>query len=158
MAGRFEDRPHGRVVVDLAVVGDPDGVVLVGQRLMAAGEIDDAEAAVAERRVAVDVQAGAVGSAVRDDVAHPAHALGVTILQPIGRYDSRNAAHQAALTRTAYSSGRAAASPSTCSRNQNSSITRDHSRRAWSRRPIRYSSHNVRIAGRLKMPRVSNCS
>ena len=43
------------VVEDLAVEGDPDGAVLVAHRLLAAVEIDDAEARVRETDVAVDV-------------------------------------------------------------------------------------------------------
>jgi hypothetical protein len=46
--GALELGPHRRVVVDLAVERDPDRLVLVGERLMPAGEIDDAQAAVRE--------------------------------------------------------------------------------------------------------------
>ncbi len=69
--GGFQLRPHQRVVVDLAVVGDPDAPVLVRQRLVAAREVDDAETPVGERRVVVRVQPGAVGAAMNQDIAHP---------------------------------------------------------------------------------------
>ena len=52
------------VVVDLAVLDDDDAAVLVRDRLVAAGEVDDREAPRAERDLAVDVLAGAVGAAV----------------------------------------------------------------------------------------------
>ena len=45
------------VVVDLAVLDDDDGAVLVRDRLVAAGEVDDREAPRAERDLAVDVLA-----------------------------------------------------------------------------------------------------
>ena len=48
MPARFERRSHVAVVVDLAVVRDPHGAVFVGERLMAAGEIDDAETTMCE--------------------------------------------------------------------------------------------------------------
>ena len=41
----LEVAPQLAVVVDLAVEDDPDGAVLVGDRLMAAFEVDDAEPA-----------------------------------------------------------------------------------------------------------------
>jgi hypothetical protein len=53
------------VVVDLAVVGDPHGAVLVGQRLMATGEIDDAETTMCENGVRIGVEPGTVRAAMR---------------------------------------------------------------------------------------------
>ncbi len=125
----FEHRPHGSVVVDLAVVRDPDAAVLVRQRLMPAGKVHDAEAAMGQRGLIVSVQAGAVRAAIRDDVAHHHGAPMLVLLQAVGRDDPRDPAHQAALTRTAFPAGCAAASPSMNSRTQNSSIRSDHSRR-----------------------------
>ena len=43
VAARDELAAQLDVVVDLAVEDDPDGLVLVGHRLAAAGEVDDAE-------------------------------------------------------------------------------------------------------------------
>ena len=47
---RDELRAQLAVVVDLAVEDHPDGAVFVANRLVAAGEVDDAQAAHAERR------------------------------------------------------------------------------------------------------------
>ena len=58
------------VVEDLAVKGDPDGAVLVAHRLLAAVEIDDAEARVGEADVAVDESAIAVRTAMRQRSDH----------------------------------------------------------------------------------------
>ena len=45
-------RRRSAVVVDLAVEADPDRLVFVGERLLAGGQIDDAQSAVAEGRTA----------------------------------------------------------------------------------------------------------
>src|SRR5689334_25238842 len=71
VALRLEDGAKRRMVVNFAVVSDPQRAVFVGHRLMAAGEIDDREAAVAEADRTIDPGAGAVGSAMAQGVAHP---------------------------------------------------------------------------------------
>ena len=48
VAGGLELGAQLAVVVDLAVVDEPDGLVLVGDGLVAAVAVDDAQAAVAE--------------------------------------------------------------------------------------------------------------
>jgi len=58
------------VIEELAVIGDPERAILVGHGLVAAGDIDDAEAAVAQRGEGIAVVAGAVGAAMADDVRH----------------------------------------------------------------------------------------
>ena len=57
-------------VVDFAVEGDPDGLVLVGHGLPAAVKVDDAQAPLAEPDLAVDVDALSVRSAVGDVGTH----------------------------------------------------------------------------------------
>ena len=51
------------LVVKLAVVGDPDGAVFVGHGLSAAGQVDDRQPAMPERRWALTVKSLAVWSA-----------------------------------------------------------------------------------------------
>ena len=58
------------VVVDLAVADQPDRAVGVAQRLLAAFEVDDRQAAMPERRALVVIDAFAVGAAMR--AARPA--------------------------------------------------------------------------------------
>jgi hypothetical protein len=74
MALRLELRPERRVVVDLAVVGDPDAVVLARHRLVAGRrEVDDRQAPVREGdavRAERDL-ARIVGAAVADCLRHP---------------------------------------------------------------------------------------
>jgi len=72
VAGSFELGTNVGVVKYFAVVGDPDCVVLVGHGLAASGEVDDAEAAVAEGDFSTNIMAGAVRAAVGDDIGHPA--------------------------------------------------------------------------------------
>ena len=53
-------------IVDLAVERHPDRAVLVAHRLPAAGQVDDAEPALAEADVALDVEPLVVGAAMRE--------------------------------------------------------------------------------------------
>ena len=85
------------VVVDLAVLDDDDAAVLVRDRLVAAGEVDDREAPRAERDLAVDVLAAAVGAAVDELGAHRAKRLDVGV--PVGARDPADPAHASYLRR-----------------------------------------------------------
>ncbi len=78
------------MVVDLAVADEPDVTGGAGERLMAAVDIDDRQAPVAEPR-AVDADlALVVGPAMQEPVEHaPGLARGVHAV------DRRDAAHQA---------------------------------------------------------------
>ena len=93
MPRRLELRPHVGVVVDLAVVDDPHGLVFIGQRLLARRQIDDAEPAVREARVVVVEDAGFVRAAMREDVAHGDEARALVGVEPIGGDDPCDAAH-----------------------------------------------------------------
>ena len=59
------------MVVDLAVEDDRVAAVLGEDRLVTAGDVDDAEAAHAEAEVAVGEHAAVVGPAMDDGVALP---------------------------------------------------------------------------------------
>ena len=71
MPPRSQLGPKLDVVEDLAVERDPQRAVLVGHRLMAAADIDDAESGVAERTRPVQVHTLGVGPAVRQRAGHP---------------------------------------------------------------------------------------
>ena len=71
MAGGFQARAEIGVVEDLSVVDNPETAVFVGHRLMAGGDVDNAEAAMAQRRTGIVVKAVVVGSAMRDSGGHP---------------------------------------------------------------------------------------
>ena len=105
--GRFELCAHVPVVVDLAVVGHPDRAGLVRQRLMPAGQVDDAEPPMGKRCLGVGVKPGAVWAAVGHDVAHRDRASAVVRSQLIAGDDTGNATHgQAAFTKRCPSRGR----------------------------------------------------
>src|SRR5579884_1451585 len=70
VAPREQVPPQLPVVEDLAVVHDPDRPVLVGDRLVAACEVDDAQPAAAQPRGAAQVQARCVGAPVRERLGH----------------------------------------------------------------------------------------
>ena len=79
------------VVVDLAVLDDGDGPVLVRDRLVAARQVDDRKAARRDPDGAVDVRALRVGAAVVERLRHPPQPLGVD--RATARGDSANPAH-----------------------------------------------------------------
>ena len=54
MPSRFKPGTEGSVVIDLAVVDDPDALVLVRERLMAAGYVDDREPPVSQSDRSLD--------------------------------------------------------------------------------------------------------
>ena len=87
-----------RVVVDLAVEDDPHAAVFVRQRLLSRAQVDDAEAAMGERRVGVAVQPGFVRTAMRDDVAHPHGARRRVLVESVDGDDSGDAAHDQAAS------------------------------------------------------------
>jgi hypothetical protein len=93
MASRFEPLTNRPVVVDLAVEDDPRRIGLVGNRLMSGGQIDDAQAAMSERRMRIREQAGIVRASVRDDVAHTHDPLANIRMELFGRDDTRDPAH-----------------------------------------------------------------
>jgi hypothetical protein len=68
---RFELGADIPVVVDLAVEGYPDRFRFVRHRLMAAGQVDDAQTTVGEDRMIISPQPAAIGTPVRKFIAHP---------------------------------------------------------------------------------------
>ena len=110
------------VVVDLAVEDHPDGAVLVGDRLVAGRDVDDAQAPHAERDAVLDVEALVVRSAVADDVAHALQQRGPLLARGAGLTipfdESRNPTHRMSTFRrqpSARSLGRAGARASNLS-------------------------------------------
>jgi hypothetical protein len=94
MSLRLEGRTQRRVVVDLAVERNPHAAVLVRHRLLARrADVDDCQAPMREADRAVDVQAGAVRTAMTQDIAHPAKAIGVNGLTRVEVNDSCKTAH-----------------------------------------------------------------
>ena len=95
---RGELRAQLAVVVNLPVEDHPDGSVFVANRLVAAGEVDDAQAAHAERRAIRDEHPLVVWPAVTDDIAHllqPARRTRAGVLPLAVRLDeTRYSAHR----------------------------------------------------------------
>ncbi len=75
--------PHVGVVIDLAVEDDPHLAGFVRQRLMAGGQVDDAQPAMGEGGVPVHKQPGIVWSPMSDDVPHRHGAHAVLRLESI---------------------------------------------------------------------------
>ena len=87
---------HLREVVNLAVEDGPDGAVLVGQRLIAGRQIDDAQPAMAQPDPGGDVVAGRVGTAVSQGIGHRLEDAAIDQAQCVVIESSGNTAHRQA--------------------------------------------------------------
>src|SRR5262245_27677920 len=85
---------EARVVVDLTVVGDPHGLVLVRHGLVSGRDVDDAEPPMAEADRPVEPEAFAVRSSMEKHVAHALHARFIDRVIRIELDDTCNATHQ----------------------------------------------------------------
>src|SRR3989442_4530084 len=90
---RLEPRAKSRMVVDLAVVDDPDGLILVRHRLVTTRHVDDCQPSVSEPDRSFDQEALAVRPSVPEHVAHPVDARLVHDLTRIQLDDAHNSAH-----------------------------------------------------------------
>jgi hypothetical protein len=95
MSRRLESLANLTVVVNFAVKNNPDRLILVRQRLVSGGQIDNAQSAMAEGGAIVDINARIVGTAVRKDVPHPQDALAIVRSKAVGRNDACDSAHVA---------------------------------------------------------------
>ena len=90
----FQFRTQLEVVENLAVEDDPEGAVLVGDRLLAGAEINNAEPGVAQAGKAVEINAELVRPAMTNHRQHPADALLLNRVS-VGKVDyACNATHQ----------------------------------------------------------------
>jgi hypothetical protein len=62
--------PKRLIVVDFSIEDDPYSAVLIRNRLVARAQINDAEAAHADRNLPLDMEAFIVGTAMNNRVAH----------------------------------------------------------------------------------------
>ena len=96
VAGGFEIRLQGPVVVDLAVEDQGDAAVFIEQRLMAVVDADDRQAAHAQGDSTVTVGAAVVGAAMDEGVVHRVEDVGDASLAK--GEDACDAAHGWMLT------------------------------------------------------------
>ena len=94
--GLFQLRAHGGVIEDFAVVDDPQAAVLVGHRLLASGQVDDAQAAMAQMSPSVLMVTEGIGTAM---LQHRCHALydGGLRIAGTARYKACDPAHAAII-------------------------------------------------------------
>src|SRR2546422_1009576 len=67
----LEPRTKSRMVVDLAVVDDPDSLILVRHRLVTTGHVNDRQPPVSEPDRTFDQETLAVWPSMPEHVAHP---------------------------------------------------------------------------------------
>src|SRR5207302_2679931 len=84
-----------RAVVYLPVADDLHRAVLVAERLLPTGDVDDREPAHAERRLGVRDTAEVVRPTMDHDVAHAAHTVGARLLAESEPELTCDAAHRA---------------------------------------------------------------
>ncbi len=78
MARALQSGPQIGVIKDFAVVDDKFAFGLIAHRLMAAGEVDNAQTPMAEGRMGVNVVAVIVRTAMRNGFGHaPQHGFGI---------------------------------------------------------------------------------
>ncbi len=94
VAERLELRAQFDVVEDLAVVDDPERTVLVADRLIAAGQVNDAEPRAAQANPVIPVDAVSVRPAMPEHPQHPQQGIAFR-RGPFGQVeDAYNAAHE----------------------------------------------------------------
>ena len=108
MAAAFQPGPDLAVVVELPVLHGPDPPVFVGDGLVPALDVDDAESAHPEADAVGQIRAAVVGAAVRHDVRHPIEPLGRDhgARFPAQLDDSADSAHGSSNASCAAESGR----------------------------------------------------
>ena len=95
----FELLTKGREVIDFAVQDNPQGFVFIGDGLMAARNVNDAEAAYAEADAAPDVVTKVVWAAVLDDATHALEKRSQRRIRPIELRHSVDSTHKVARFR-----------------------------------------------------------
>ena len=81
------------MVIDLAVEDDPDILVLVGQRLMAALDVNDAQPPHGQADILFDEEAFVVGPAMRDPAVHAGQHVTLDVPVAIGKEDAADSTH-----------------------------------------------------------------
>src|SRR6476661_1952294 len=84
MSGRLELVPELPVVVDFAVEHDPDGAILVMNRLMSGREVNDTQPPHAEPDALLDMHAFVVRSAMPNHLAHAMHQRSIALTVRFG--------------------------------------------------------------------------
>src|SRR6185295_2389187 len=93
-------RAQLHVVEDLAVEHDPQRLVLVGERLLAGGEVDDGEPGMGEAGVPVAVDAELIGTAMAQGPRHSQEGGARLPAGSLDVVDARYAAHARATSFT----------------------------------------------------------
>jgi hypothetical protein len=94
MTLRFQPGTKRRVVINLAVVGDPHAPVLVAHRLLAgSADIDDRQAPVRQSDGAIDEQTFSVRASMAHDIAHPRQTVNIDTLARIEIDDAGKSTH-----------------------------------------------------------------
>ena len=96
MSTGFQVTPEFDVVVNLAVENDVDGFILVGDWLVSALDVDDAEPAAGEPRAELRQReiAGVVRPAVNDGVSHLLEDIRIAVFRDTAFKDACDSTHR----------------------------------------------------------------
>src|SRR5260370_32769291 len=83
MTATLQVLPQLGVVIDLAIKHDPNAAVFIGNRLMAAGKIDNAKTAKTKTDTRADIDALVVGTTVNNGLVHPVDEVSGNLLFPL---------------------------------------------------------------------------
>ena len=98
VAQRLQFRDEFLIVVDFAVEDDADALVFVVQRLLAGGQVDDRQAAVAEPDAGFDMQAAFVGAAMKLRFVHAVEHRTIDVAFASGVENAGYSAHKVSLS------------------------------------------------------------
>jgi len=93
MTATLQILPQLGVVIDLAIKHHPNAAVFIGNRLMAAGKIDNAETAKTKTNTRPDIDALVVRTTVNNGLVHPVDEVSGNLLFPLKLEYARDPAH-----------------------------------------------------------------
>ncbi len=90
----LQPSPQFSVIVNLAVEDDPDIMILVGQRLVAAFHVDNAQPPHGQADIFFDEEALVIGPAMHDAAVHARQHLSLNVPVAFGKEDSADSTHK----------------------------------------------------------------
>lgn len=93
VSARLKPRTEGGMIIDLAVIDDPDALVLVSHGLVARGDVHDGQPAVSEPHRPFHPEPFAVRSPMEEHVSHPLEACLIHGLTRVQANDANDTTH-----------------------------------------------------------------
>jgi hypothetical protein len=81
------------MVIEFAVIDDPEIFIFVGNRLMAGLDVDNAKSSHRQPDIAIEEKSVIIRAAMDDPLIHRSQRLSFSAPRPVGMEDSTNATH-----------------------------------------------------------------